>query len=180
MRAGLPLTAASATEADVLDVARIEVLADQDAVVASLKARGEDELEVVPDSVRALLAALPRAGVRRLVFVGGGGSLLSDSGERFVDSPDFPQEYKGEALAQAEALDLLRGADRVVDWSYASPPPVNLVDGERTGRYRARAGDLPVVDAAGESRITVPDYAAAIVDTVERARFVGERFTAAY
>ncbi len=97
-----------------------------------------------------------------------------------MDSPHFPQEYKGEALAQAEALDLLRGADGVVDWSYASPPPVNLVDGERTGRYRARAGDLPVVDAAGESRITVPDYAAAIVDTVERARFVGERFTAAY
>ena len=175
------LDGASATEADVLDVARIsEVLADHDAVVASLKRRAYDELEVVPDAARALLAALPQAGVRRLVFVGGGASLLSDSGERFVDSPDFPQEYKGEALAQAEALDILRRAEAFVDWSYASPPPIDLVDGERTGSYRARAGDLPVVDAEGESRITVPDYAAAIVDTVERARFIGERFTAAY
>ena len=32
----------------------------------------------------------------------------------------------------------------------------------------------------GESRISVPDYAAAIVDALENGRFVGERFTAAY
>jgi putative NADH-flavin reductase len=32
------------------------------------------------EAPRALLTALPKAGVRRLVFVGGGGSLLSDSG----------------------------------------------------------------------------------------------------
>jgi hypothetical protein len=58
--------------------------------------------------------------------------------------------------------------------------PERQQNGERTGRYRARAGDLPVVDPEGESRITVPDYAAAIVDTVESTRFVGERFTAGY
>jgi putative NADH-flavin reductase/pimeloyl-ACP methyl ester carboxylesterase len=175
------LQGARATEADALDVDAIsEVLADHDAVVASLKGRDEGELAVVPDGARALLAALPRAGVRRLVFLGGGGSLLADSGERFVDSPHFPQEYSGEALAQAQALEILRQADGVVDWSYASPPPVQLIDGERTGSYRVRAGNLPVIDAEGESRITVADYAAAIVDTVERDRFVGERFTAAY
>jgi putative NADH-flavin reductase len=67
-----------------------------------------------------------------------------------------------------------------VDWSYASPPPVHLVEGERTGRYRVRAGDLPITDAQGESRITIPDYAVAIVDTLESDRFVGARFTAAY
>jgi putative NADH-flavin reductase len=57
---------------------------------------------------------------------------------------------------------------------------VHLVEGERTGRYRVRAGDLPITDAQGESRITIPDYAAAIVDTLESDRFVGARFTAAY
>ena len=31
-----------------------------------------------------------------------------------------------------------------------------------------------------ESRITVPDYAAAILDALEGGTFVGERFTAAY
>jgi putative NADH-flavin reductase len=166
---------------DVLDVeAMTELLAGHDAVVAAVKARDEGETDVVPDAARALLDALPRAGVRRLVFLGGGGSLLSPSGQRFVDLPDFPRQYQADALAQVRALETLRGADGAVDWSYASPPPVHLVDGEGTGRYRVRAGDLPITDGEGESRITVPDYAAAIVDTLEGGRFVGARFTAAY
>jgi putative NADH-flavin reductase len=165
----------------VLDVDSItSVLADHDAVVAALKARDDSELDTVPNGARTLLAALPRAGVRRLLFLGGGGSLLAPAGGRFVDAPDFPEQYKDEALAQARALEILRDADGAVDWSYASPPPVHLVEGERTGRYRVRAGDLPITDAHGESRITIPDYAAAIVDTLESGRFVGARFTAAY
>jgi putative NADH-flavin reductase/pimeloyl-ACP methyl ester carboxylesterase len=175
------LDGAETTGADVLDVeAMTGVLADHDAVVAALKARGESELDVVPNGARALVAALPRSGVRRLFFVGGGGSLLSPSGQRFVDAPDFPAQFKGDALAQAEALEILRDADGAVDWSYVSPPPLELVDGERTGRYRVRAGDLAITGADGESRITVPDYAAAIVDAIERGSFVGTRFTAAY
>jgi putative NADH-flavin reductase/pimeloyl-ACP methyl ester carboxylesterase len=175
------LEGARATEADVLDVDSISrVLAGHDAVVAALKARHESEPDVVPEGARALLAALPRAGVRRLLFLGGGGSLLSPAGERFVDAPDFPELDKADALAGARALEILRDADGDVDWSYASPPPLHLVDGERTGRYRVRAGDLPITDPEGESRITVPDYAAAIVDSVESGSFMGERFTAAY
>jgi putative NADH-flavin reductase/pimeloyl-ACP methyl ester carboxylesterase len=175
------LDGARATDADVLDIDAIaKVLTEHDAVVAALKTRDDDELNVVPDAARALLEALPRAGVRRLLFVGGGGSLLSPSGQRFVDSPDFPKEYEDEALAQARALEILRGANGAVDWSYVSPPPIQLVEGERTGRYRVRAGDLPLTDEQGESRITVPDYASAIVDALEGGTFVGERFTAAY
>ena len=175
------LDGARAIEANVLDVdAMSGLLHGHDAVVAALKARQERERDVVPDAARALLAALPRAEVRRLLFVGGGGSLLSPRGRRFVDSPDFPRQYKGEALAQARALEVLRDSNGAVDWSYASPPPVHLVEGEPTGRYRVRAGDLPIVDGQGESRISVPDYAAAIVDTLESGRFVGARFTAAY
>ncbi len=117
---------------------------------------------------------LSRAGVRRLLFIGGGGSLLSPSRQRFVDSPDFPREYRGEA----RALEILGDADGGVEWSYASPPPV--VEGERTGHHRVRAGDLPVTDRHGVSRITVPDYAAAIIDTLESGRFIGARFTVAY
>jgi putative NADH-flavin reductase/pimeloyl-ACP methyl ester carboxylesterase len=174
------LAGAKATAGDVLDdEAMAGALAGHDAVVAALKAR-DGEPGVVPDGARSLLAALPRAGVRRLLFVGGGASLLSPSGQRFLDSPDFPEQYRDEALAQARALEILRDANGLVDWSYASPPPIYLVDGERTGSYRVRAGDLPITDAHGESRISVADYAAAVLDALERSSFVGARFTAAY
>jgi putative NADH-flavin reductase/pimeloyl-ACP methyl ester carboxylesterase len=175
------LEGARAAEADVFDIdAMTHALAGHDAVVAALKARTDSEVDLVPDAARALLEALPRAGVRRLVFLGGGGSLLTDSGVRFIDSPEFPEDFKPDALPGVRALDILRDADGVLDWSYASPPPFYLVEGERTGHYRVRPGDLPVVDAEGESRISFPDYAAAIVDAIESGSFVGERFTAGY
>jgi putative NADH-flavin reductase/pimeloyl-ACP methyl ester carboxylesterase len=175
------LDGARAAEADVLDTGGLtRALSGHDAVVAAVKRRDNTEPDTVPEAARSLLVALPRAGVRRLLFVGGGGSLLSSAGERFVDSPDFPEQYKGDALAQTRALEILRGANGAIDWSYASPPPFHLVEGERTGRYRVRAGDLPIADGHGESRISIPDYAAAIVDALESRSFVGERFTAAY
>lgn len=161
---------------DVADPGSIErAVAGHDAVVAAVK--GPDRL--VPRAADALLQALPRAGVHRLLFVGGGGSLEHAPGQRIVDDPDFPPQHRGTARDQADALDILRGSDGPVVWSYASPPPMYLVPGRRTGRYRAEARDTPLVDESGESRVSVGDYAAAVVDAVEDGSFERERFTVA-
>jgi putative NADH-flavin reductase len=84
------------------------------------------------------------------------------------------------ALAAHHALEILRDADGAVDWSYAGLLPMHLVDGDRKGRYRVRAGDLPITDARGERRVSVGDHAAAIVHVPASARVIHERFTAAY
>ena len=84
------------------------------------------------------------------------------------------------AVAARHALEILRDADGAVDWSYAGPLPMHLVDGERTGRYRVRAGVLSITDARGETGVSVGDYAAPIVHTPESARLIRERFAAAY
>lgn len=167
--------------ADVLDAAAIQAaLSGHDAVMASLKGREPRGEDTVPDAARMLLDVLPRAGSRRLLFIGGGGSLEARPGERFVDSPHFPEEYKAEALAQAEALAIFRASASPVAWSYASPPPMHLVDGEKTGVYRMQPGDRPIADANGQSRISVADFASAIIDVLERDLFIRERFTAGY
>ena len=44
--------------------------------------------------------------------------------------------------------------------------------GDKTSGYQVRGGDLPVVNAAGESRITAGDFAAAFVDELEANRFL--------
>lgn len=169
-----PLNRSSVDAADPASVAK--AVAGHDAVVAGIQGGGR----LVPRSAQALLEALPLAGVTRLVFLGGGGSLQYAPGQRFVDSPDFPPEYLETALDQAEALAILRAARTPVEWSYASPPPVHLVPGEKTGRYRAEARDTPLVDGHGESRVCVGDYAAAVVDTVENGSFIRARFTVGY
>jgi putative NADH-flavin reductase len=162
---------------DAADPASVAVaVAGQDAVVASLK--GPDRL--VPRAASALLDGLARAGVDRLVFVGGGGSLEYAPGRRVVDSPDFPQQYRQLALDQGEALDILRAAATTVRWSYLSPPPVHLFDGPPTGAYRALAQDRPITDPGGQSRLSTGDLAAAVLAAIEQDTFVGQRFTAAY
>jgi putative NADH-flavin reductase len=174
---GHVVTALGHATADITDPAAIaDAVAGHDAVVASVK--GPDRL--VPRGAASLLEALPKAGVRRLLFVGGGASLRDASGKRFVDSPDFPAEYLETARDQAEALDILRSSDTAVEWSYISPPPMHLLPGDKTGTYRTAATDQPILGEDGDSRITLGDLAAAAVDSLDDGSFVRQRFTAAY
>jgi putative NADH-flavin reductase len=166
--------------ADILDQeALTSAIAGHDAVVSSVTDRTTDDRSVIPRAARALLQALPEAGVPRLIVVGGGGSLEVEPGVRAIDRPDFPPEHLNEARAQAEALRILRSEGGAVDWSYLSPPPRDLAPGPRTGLYRANGGDEPVTDEQGRSRISSGDLASALVDELEEPRFSRQRFTAA-
>jgi putative NADH-flavin reductase len=168
-------------QVDVTDAETLrEAVAGHDAVVSAVTDRTGTDRAIIPTSARTLIEALPEAGVTRLVFLGGGGTLEAAPGTRLVDLPDFPAEYRAEALAQAEALETLRRDGDALEWSYISPPPEHLVPGPKHGGYRAAAGDAPLTDASGESRITSGDFAAAVVDELESPRFTGQRFTAAY
>jgi putative NADH-flavin reductase len=51
--------------------------------------------------------------------------------------------------------------------------------GERTGAFRIGGDDL-LSDAAGESRISIPDFAIAVADVLERGEAIRGRITVAY
>ena len=156
----------------------VDAVRGSDVVVSSVTDRSTADRSRIPATARQLLDLAPRARVHRVAFVGGGGSLEIEPGLRAVDAPGFPEQHKAEALAQAEALNVLRGSEGGVDWTYMSPPPRHLVPGEKTSGYQVRGGDRPVVNGAGESRITAGDFAAAFVDELEASRFSRQRFTA--
>ncbi|MFC4906762.1 NAD(P)-dependent oxidoreductase [Actinomadura gamaensis] len=127
---------------------------------------------------RGVLEAARRSGVRRLVIVGGAGSLEVAPGKRLVDTPDFPALYKNEALAQGELLEVVRKEAGDLDWTYISPAAV-IQPGERTGTFRL-GGDRLLADADGNSEISAEDYAVALVDELEDPKAVGRRITVAY
>ena len=164
---------------DVTDPTKVaSVVAGHDAVAAAIGGRREVHHEVVPTAARTLLTGLPQASVKRLVWVGGGSSLEVAPGVRLFDTPQFPAEWKTEALAQIEALQLFRASTSRVDWSYLSPP-LNIGPGQRTGQYRT-GGDQLLMDEKGESRISVEDYAVAFLDELEYPTHIRQRFTVAY
>lgn len=134
--------------------------------------------QMLVDVARALPEGLSRAGVRRLVVAGGAGSLRVPSGQRLMDTPGFHAEWKPEAKAQADALAVYEQSDSDVEWSYVSPGAL-LEPGERTGAYRVGTDQL-LTDADGYSRITMEDFAIAMLDEAEAPKHSRRRFTAAH
>jgi putative NADH-flavin reductase len=149
-----------------------------DAVVASLSARRDGTPHSIPANATASLDNLPRAGVTRLVWVGGAGSLETAPGVRVIDDPHFPDAWKPEATGQGDALEVFRRSKGDLEWTYISPAAL-LEDGPRTGKYRV-GGDQLLVDADGKSQINVPDYAVALLDRVEKNDARRHRITVAY
>ena len=126
---------------------------------------------------RAIINGVKKAGIARLLFVGGAGSLEVRPGVQSVDLPTFPAEYKQGALATREALNMLR-QETGLDWSFLSPS-ADLFPGQRTGTFRLGTNQL-LNDAKGESRISVQDYAMAMIDEVEKPSHIRQRFTVGY
>ncbi|MEU5427990.1 NAD(P)H-binding protein [Streptomyces olivoreticuli] len=162
--------------ADADDVAALS--AGQDLVITATRPAPGRESEHAA-TTRALLAGLARTGVRLLV-VGGAGSLtVPGSGGGVVrDDPAFaPAAIRPIAQAGTEQLAVCR-AETTVDWAYLSPAAL-LEPGERTGTYRLGTDEL-LVDAEGNSAISMEDLAVALLDEAERPKHRRTRFTVAY
>lgn len=154
-----------------------ELAEDADVLVVAI---GGGERELWRDAARTLVDTLRELpDPPRVIHVGGGSTLLTPKGTRYLDEPDFPEEYRDSAHGQADALEFYRTSADGVTWTYVSPPPLEFHPGERTGHYRTGT-DQPVTDAQGRSVLTYEDLAVAIVDEIENPRFGNARFTVAY
>lgn len=158
-----------------------KVVKGADAIVSAISPRVSSRGLPAPslvDGARAVIAGATKAGVKRVIFVGGAGSLEVAPGKRLMDQPGFPAPYRAEAEAGAEMLDVVRKEATALDWSYISPA-AEISSGHRTGRYRT-TGDQFIPDHKGQSRISFEDYAVAVVDELEHRNHVGRRFGVAY
>ncbi len=116
------------------------VLEGVDAVIASIGGRAAGNHEMVAKTAQRLLNELPQAGVARLLWVGGAGSLEVAPGVKLVTVPGFPEEYKGEALAQGEALEVFRASNSDVNWTFVSPA-AELFPGDKIPGGRRSTAD---------------------------------------
>ncbi|KJZ34206.1 NAD(P)-dependent oxidoreductase [Pseudomonas fluorescens] len=164
-RAGVVTKNVDALDAEALQAA----VASHDVVISAA------HFATLPAS--AVIGPVQKAGVKRLLVVGGAGSLLLPDGTRVIDSEGFPQAYKAEASAGALFLENLR-QEKELDWTFVSPS-AEFVEGERTGSFRVGKDDL-LVSSAGRSWITFADYAIAMIDEVEAPKHPRQRFTVGY
>ncbi|RKT18697.1 hypothetical protein BX285_3128 [Streptomyces sp. 1114.5] len=169
--------AALVERADVLDPADVaRVAAGRDVLVSAVGGGdGPGHLALIEPAARSLVEGLRRLGAApRLIAVGGAGSLETAPGVRVWDTPGLPEPVLQIMHAHGAALDYYRTVSDI-RWTVLSPA-AEIGPGERTGHYRTGLEQL-LTDDEGRSRISVPDYAVALVDEIEQPEHIGERFT---
>jgi putative NADH-flavin reductase len=146
-------------------------------VLASAFGPAPGDYAALTTTAKTLVAVARASGVKRLIVVGGAGSLEVAPGLQLVDTPEFPAAYKPYALAHRDGLSVFRAAPDL-DWTFYAPA-AEIGPGEKRGGYRTQATHF-LADASGHSRISYPDYADAFVDEIERSNFVRQVATVAY
>lgn len=173
--AKLPATV-KAKQDDLSNVDTITtIIAGTDAVISAY-APPQDDTDALISVTERQIAAVKKAGTMRLIVVGGAGSLEVAPGVSLLASGHLPAEWIPIATSAAKSLKLLQASD--INWTYLSPAAF-FEPGTRTGKFRLGVNNL-VSDAKGESRISMEDYAIALVDELEKPAHERARFSIGY
>lgn len=158
-----------------------KLLEGKDAVISAYNP-GWNNPNIAQETIvnyRHILAAAKKSGIGRLLIVGGAGTLFCAPGVRILETGVFPNEIFNCVVSLGYVyLNILQN-EKELDWVFFSPAGMFDEKGERTGKFRLGKDDL-VVDAEGNSHISVQDYAVAMVDELEKPAHHRERFTIGY
>jgi hypothetical protein len=161
------------------DVSSADAIADKikgtDAVVSAYAPPADDTDQIIPVTEH-FVEAVKKAGVPRLLIVGGAGSLEVAPGVTVIKSGHLPAQWLPIAISHEKILELVKKSD--INWTYFSPAAF-FVPGERTGKFRLGTNQL-IANEQGDSRISLEDYAIALVDELESPKHERERFTIGY
>ena len=161
---------------DLSNVDKIaEVIKGASAVVSAYAPPQNDTDQLLGVTEREI-AAVRKVGKIRLIVVGGAGSLEVAPGVSLLASGHLPEAWVPIATSHAKALKLLEASD--IDWTYFSPAAF-FEPGQRTGKFRLGGRNL-VANDKGESRISLEDYAIALVDELEKPAHERAQFTMGY
>jgi hypothetical protein len=161
------------------DLSNVDTIASiiqgADAVVSAY-GPPQDNTEALLGVTERQIAAVKKTGNIRLIAVGGAGSLEVAPGVTLFASGHLPAQWIPIAASHVNALKLLQASD--INWTYFSPAAY-FEPGERTGKFRLGTNQL-IADSKGDSRISLEDYAIALVDELEGPAHERAQFTIGY
>jgi putative NADH-flavin reductase len=151
-------------EGDGLDADAVErALANgTEAILFAIGIDKRSPEDLCTDVTRHILAAMPRLGVRRFVWCGGGANLVGDDvitfGAKFVEW--FAATFMG--LRHRDKVNQLALLDSRKDVAWLGVRPLQMRPGSRRGKYR-----LGYDAFSGLSKITFADCAHAMVGMLD-------------
>lgn len=180
---GLQSQLLKTADVDVLEVEKLaETLKGHEVVISTFNPgwTNPNIYEDFLEGAQAIQKAVKASGIKRLIVVGGAGSLFLNERTRVLDTPQFPEQIKPGATAAAEYLEIIKN-EKDLEWTFFSPA-IEMAPGkpqEKRNKYR-KGFNKPVFDDQGKSDLSVQDTAVVLIDEAENAAHIKQRFTAAY
>ena len=161
---------------DLSDSKKIAAAVNGAEAVISAYAPPQDDVDAIVGVTQRQVEALNHGSKVRLIVVGGAGGLNVAPGVTLIDSGYLPEPFLPIAKAHHKALNVLRAS--TIDWTYLAPAAY-FEPGTLTGKFRLGTDEL-IANERQESRISMEDYAIALVDELEKPQHRRQRFSIGY
>ena len=118
--------------------------------------------------MKIIVTEMKKAGVRRIVALGGKGVLDDLDGGLLLDQEDYPQEYIPVGREHQKAWEFLSGSG--LDWTFICSP--DIINADPTGDFITSENVAPIPD---NSRINAGDLALFMLQEQEKNQYLNKR-----
>lgn len=118
--------------------------------------------------IKNIVAQMQKAGVKRIVAVGGMGVLEDADGKMLMDDKEYPSEFIPVGQEHRKAYEILKASE--LDWTFVCPP--DLIDAEVTGIFHT-AANVPPMD--NKYKINTGDLALFMLNELNKNAFLKQR-----
>ena len=145
-----------------------KAIKDCDAVLSAIGGSmdGTDKTRTL--GMKNIIKQMQKAGVKRIIAIGGLGVLNADENSLLVDKDDYPAEYKAVGFEHKKAYELLNESG--LDWTFVCPP--NIINEGPTGSYVTKA-DYPPDE--NKYKINAGDLAMMMLNELAKNEYVKHR-----
>ena len=139
-----------------------------DAVISAIGGSMDGTDKTRTPGMKNILKQMQKAGVKRIIGIGGLGVLNADENSLLVDKDDYPPEYKAVGFEHKKAFELLNESG--LDWTFVCPP--NIINEGPTGSYSTNANYPPELN---NYKINAGDLAMFILNELQKNEYVKQR-----
>lgn len=139
-----------------------------DAVLSALGGAFDGTDKTRSLGMKNIVMQMQKAGVKRIIAIGGKGILDSRDGGLIMEEPMYPRQFIPVGIEHFKAYELLKAS--TLKWTFIGAP--DLVDGPATGTFFTAADGIPSPD---KNKININDLALFMLDELKKNEYVGHR-----
>lgn len=143
-----------------------QALEGSDAVLSALGGGFDGTDKTRSLGMKQIVAQMQKAGIRRIVALGGLGVLPDGKGGFLMDSPDYPPEYVPVGQEHRAAYECLKASG--LDWTFFCSVDITPGDADR---HYVTAVEAP----AGGNQVSAGNLADAMAEAIARGTFIRQR-----